>query len=162
MRQHEYNTTQQNTSTKRDNMSTMQHKILFWFIYIFTAYLEPGILGSKAVYILKLESWKLLFPVKAKTELENLKATVCCNCVFYLSVYSNNFDCFSSYLTFLTRHLLGKHSRYNITGHSIIMFTPRGERGWTKCKRMQIVGDGEQFYERKSLNVTLFNLVSSP
>ena len=129
MRQHEYNTTQQNTSTKRDNMNTMQHKILFWFIYIFTAYLEPGILGSKAVYILKLESWKLLFPVKAKTELENL---------------------------------LGKHSRYNITGHSIITFTPRGERGWTKCKRMQIVGDGEQLYERKSLHVTLFNLVSSP
>ena len=44
-------TTRDNTSTTWDNASKKQHKIYFaWFIYIISAYSEPSILGSEALF----------------------------------------------------------------------------------------------------------------
>ena len=76
MKQHEYN-------TKQHKYSTTQHEYnkSSWFTYIIAAYSKHGILKLKlSADVLKLRKLKIVFPVKAKIELESLKATVCCNC----------------------------------------------------------------------------------
>ena len=65
---------------------------------------------------------------KAKTELKNLKAVVCCNCVFvFLYIEIILTVSFSSDLKLLTSKLLNKHKMFNIRGHSIITLVLRGE-----------------------------------
>ena len=65
-RQHEYNTTQHETTW-------VQNNIKFILIDLFhRRILGAGILGSKALFILQnLENWKSLFPVTARIELGN-------------------------------------------------------------------------------------------
>ena len=89
-RQNEYNMTQHKTTrvqhetTRVQNDTTrVQHSINFILILLHdrcllrTWYIKP-----KLCWCLKLRKLKIAFPVKVKTELEIVKATVCCNCNF--------------------------------------------------------------------------------
>ena len=56
--QHEYDTTQHETTRVQHETTRVKHdtneynttKNLFFFVYVIAAYLEPGILGSRALF----------------------------------------------------------------------------------------------------------------